>query len=65
MNVKLTLKGGALVTYEDTQVIRVTVENTTKTYDVFITDESCTLCTRDNEYIEWEMRRLKRRREKP
>lgn len=65
MKVKLTLKGKTLVTYEGTQVVRVTVENTTKTCDVFITDECCTLCTRDNELIEWEMHHLKRRREKP
>lgn len=64
MKVKLMLKGGSRVTYEDAQVIRVTTENTTGTCDAFLTDASFTICTRDSERIEWEVRHMKRRREK-
>lgn len=64
MKVELILKGGTRVTYEDTQVIRVTTENTTGTCDAFLTDASFTIRTCDSEYIEWEVRRIKRRMEK-
>lgn len=64
MKVKLILKGGDCVTYEDTHVIRVTTENATGTCDAFLTDAGFTICTRDSEHIEWEVRHMKRRREK-
>lgn len=64
MKVKLILKGGTRVTYEDTQVIRVTTENATGTCDAFLTDAGFTICTRDSEHIEWEVRHIKRRKEK-
>lgn len=64
MKVKLTLKGGDSVIYEDAQVIRATTENTTGTCSAQLTDGCFTICTCDSKYIEWEVRRMKRRREK-
>lgn len=64
MKVILTLKGGQRVTYEDTMVVRVTTENAMGTCNAFLTDASFTICTLDDEHIEWEVRRMKRRREK-
>ena len=64
MKVKLILKGGDRVTYEDAQVIRVETENTTGTCSACLTDGGFTICTCDSKYIEWEVRHMKRRREK-
>lgn len=64
MKVKLILKGGSRVTYEDTEVIRATTENTTGTCSAQLTDGCFTICTCENNYIEWEVRHIKRRRGK-
>lgn len=64
MKVKLIMKSGNRVTYEDTMVVRVTTENATGTCNAFLTDAGFTICTLDDEHIEWEVRHMKRRREK-